>query len=37
MPVFLLVGLGAGWVLVTANSVATLDAGPDTTVAGRWS
>jgi EmrB/QacA subfamily drug resistance transporter len=34
MPVFLLVGLGAGWVLVTANSVATLDAGPDTAVAG---
>ncbi len=34
MPVFLLVGLGAGWVLVTANSTATLGAGPDTAVAG---
>ncbi|MFD0586332.1 MFS transporter [Dactylosporangium darangshiense] len=34
MPVFLLVGLGTGWVLVTANSTATQDAGPDTAVAG---
>jgi predicted MFS family arabinose efflux permease len=34
MPVFLLVGLGTGWVLVTANSTATLGAGPDTAVAG---
>jgi EmrB/QacA subfamily drug resistance transporter len=34
LPVFLLIGLGSGWVLVTANSVATLDAGPDTAVAG---
>jgi hypothetical protein len=33
-PVFLLVGLGAGWVLVTANSTATLGAGQDTAVAG---
>jgi EmrB/QacA subfamily drug resistance transporter len=33
-PVFLLVGLGTGWVLVTANSTATLDAGADTAVAG---
>jgi EmrB/QacA subfamily drug resistance transporter len=34
MPVFLLVGLGTGWVLVTANSTATLGAGRDTAVAG---
>jgi MFS family permease len=34
MPVFLLVGLGTGWVLVTANSTATLGAGPDSAVAG---
>ncbi len=34
MPVFLLIGLGTGWVLVTANSTATLDAGADTSVAG---
>jgi len=34
LPVFLLVGLGAGWVLVTANSTATLNAGPDTATAG---
>ena len=34
LPVFLLVGLGSGWVLITANSTATLDAGPDTAVAG---
>src|SRR3954469_768580 len=34
MPVFLLLGLGTGWVLVTANSTATQDAGPDTSVAG---
>ncbi|GMA23443.1 hypothetical protein GCM10025864_12020 [Luteimicrobium album] len=34
MPVFLLVGVGTGWVLVTANSVATAGAGPDTAVAG---
>jgi predicted MFS family arabinose efflux permease len=33
-PVFLLVGLGTGWVLVTANSTATLNAGADTAVAG---
>jgi EmrB/QacA subfamily drug resistance transporter len=33
-PVFLLIGLGTGWVLVTANSTATLDAGADTAVAG---
>ena len=30
----LLVGLGTGWVLVTANSTATLGAGPDSAVAG---
>jgi EmrB/QacA subfamily drug resistance transporter len=34
LPVFLLVGLGAGWVLITANSTATLNAGPDTATAG---
>jgi predicted MFS family arabinose efflux permease len=34
LPVFLLVGLGSGWVLITANSTATLNAGPDTAVAG---
>ncbi|HEY3558059.1 MAG TPA: MFS transporter [Kribbella sp.] len=34
MPVFLLVGLGTGWVLVTANSTATLGAGTDSAVAG---
>ncbi|NUO98720.1 MAG: MFS transporter [Nonomuraea sp.] len=34
LPVFLLVGLGAGWVLVTANSTATLGAGADSAVAG---
>ncbi|TDW24609.1 MFS transporter [Kribbella kalugense] len=34
MPVFLLIGLGTGWVLVTANSTATLGAGRDTAVAG---
>lgn len=34
MPVFLLIGLGTGWVLVTANSTATLNAGADTSVAG---
>ena len=34
MPVFLLVGLGTGWVLVTANSTATLGAGADSAVAG---
>ena len=34
LPVFLLVGMGTGWVLVTANSTATLNAGPDTAVAG---
>ncbi|RZU16061.1 EmrB/QacA subfamily drug resistance transporter [Kribbella rubisoli] len=34
MPVFLLVGLGTGWVLIAANSTATLGAGPDTAVAG---
>ena len=34
LPVFLLVGLGTGWVLVTANSTATLNAGADTSVAG---
>ncbi|WP_427896345.1 MFS transporter [Kribbella sp. GL6] len=34
MPVFLLVGLGTGWVLVTANSTATLGAGSDSAVAG---
>ncbi|WP_066944477.1 MFS transporter [Microtetraspora fusca] len=32
--VFLLVGLGTGWVLVTANSTATLGAGADSAVAG---
>ncbi|GII62357.1 MFS transporter [Sphaerisporangium krabiense] len=32
--VFLLVGLGSGWLLVTANSTATLGAGADTAVAG---
>jgi predicted MFS family arabinose efflux permease len=34
LPVFLLVGLGTGWVLVTANSTATLGAGADSAVAG---
>ncbi|MFI0449718.1 MFS transporter [Actinomadura sp. 6N118] len=34
LPVFLLVGLGTGWVLVTANSTATLGAGADSSVAG---
>jgi predicted MFS family arabinose efflux permease len=34
LPVFLLVGLGTGGVLITANSTATLGAGPDTAVAG---
>jgi hypothetical protein len=34
LPVFLLVGLGSGWVLITANSTATLGAGADTAVAG---
>jgi EmrB/QacA subfamily drug resistance transporter len=34
LPVFLLVGLAAGLVLVTANSTATLNTGPDTAVAG---
>ncbi len=34
LPVFLLVGFGTGFVLITANSTATLDAGPDTAVAG---
>jgi Na+/melibiose symporter-like transporter len=34
LPVFLLVGLGTGFVLVTANSTATVDAGQDTAVAG---
>lgn len=33
-PVFALVGLGTGWVLVAANSTATLGAGADTAVAG---
>jgi EmrB/QacA subfamily drug resistance transporter len=34
LPVILLIGLGTGCVLVTANSTATLGAGPDTAVAG---
>jgi EmrB/QacA subfamily drug resistance transporter len=34
MPVFLLVGLGTGWVLVAANSTATLGAGANSAVAG---
>ncbi len=34
LPVFLLVGLGTGLVLITANSTATLNTGPDTAVAG---
>lgn len=34
LPVLVLVGLGCGWVLVTANSTATLGAGADTSVAG---
>jgi EmrB/QacA subfamily drug resistance transporter len=34
LPVFALVGLGSGWVLVTANSTATFGAGADTAVAG---
>jgi EmrB/QacA subfamily drug resistance transporter len=34
LPVLALVGLGTGWVLVTANSTATLEAGADTAVAG---
>lgn len=33
-PVFLLVGLGTGWVLITANSTATLNAGRDSATAG---
>jgi MFS family permease len=32
--VFFLAGFGTGWVLITANSTATLHAGPDTAVAG---
>ncbi|MFJ2033289.1 MFS transporter [Streptosporangium sp. NPDC087985] len=34
LPILVLLGLGNGWVLVTANSTATLNAGPDTAVAG---
>ncbi|MBO2454139.1 MFS transporter [Actinomadura barringtoniae] len=34
LPVLALVGAGAGWSLVAANSIATLGAGPDTAVAG---
>jgi predicted MFS family arabinose efflux permease len=34
LPVFVLLGLGVGWVLVPANNIATLNAGPDTGVAG---
>jgi EmrB/QacA subfamily drug resistance transporter len=34
LPVFFLIGFGTGLVLVTANSTATLNAGPDTAVAG---
>jgi hypothetical protein len=33
-PVLLLVGLGTGWALVSANSTATFGAGADTSVAG---
>lgn len=33
-PVLLLVGLGTGWVLVSANNTATFGAGADTSVAG---
>jgi EmrB/QacA subfamily drug resistance transporter len=33
-PVLLLVGLGTGWMLVSANSTATFGAGADTSVAG---
>ena len=32
--VFVLVGLGTGWVLITANSTATLNAGRDSATAG---
>ncbi|MEU4512330.1 hypothetical protein AB0G05_22795 [Nonomuraea wenchangensis] len=34
LPPFLLVGLGKGWVLVIADSTATLGAGADSAVAG---
>nr|WP_211229644.1 MFS transporter [Nakamurella lactea] len=34
LPVLVLVGFGSGWVLIVANSTATLGAGPDTGVAG---
>ncbi|MEU7747099.1 MFS transporter [Nonomuraea sp. NPDC049158] len=34
LPVLFLLGLGTGWVLITANSTATLNAGADTSVAG---
>jgi EmrB/QacA subfamily drug resistance transporter len=34
LPVFALIGLGTGWVLIAANSTATLNAGADTSVAG---
>ncbi|MQS09128.1 MFS transporter [Streptomyces sp. IF17] len=34
LPIFILLGLGGAAVLVTANSTATRDAGPDTAVAG---
>jgi MFS family permease len=34
LPAIVLIGFGAGWVLIPANSVATLDAGPDAGVAG---
>jgi MFS family permease len=33
-PVLLLIGLGTGWMLVSANSTATFGAGADTSVAG---
>ncbi|CAL9481151.1 Putative multidrug resistance protein MdtD [Actinosynnema sp. ALI-1.44] len=34
LPALVLVGLGGGWVMATANDIATRDAGPDAGVAG---
>lgn len=34
LPAMILMGLGGGWVMATANNTATRDAGPDTGVAG---
>ncbi|XVV07779.1 hypothetical protein ACQPW3_21335 [Actinosynnema sp. CA-248983] len=34
LPAMILMGLGGGWVMASANNTATRDAGPDTGVAG---